>query len=485
MDRFRRLTTLLLLIGCVVVGATGGVMIASHSRPASASDPASRASPGVGIHGHTSIAVGEDSVCAITARGRVDCWGVNPDGLLGVGVDAATGCEGYCTPRPAQVLGISRAVSVAVGDEFACALLRSGLVDCWGGDNYGQLGVGESTGPQVCQVVGGNVACAQRPVEVTGIRDAVSIGAGGADACAVVRGGETYCWGAATDGVLGDESEQGTEACGTASPAARCSPHPAPVLGVADATAVAVGSLDACALVRGGRVTCWGDDGDGQLGDGTTTGPQACMASGSPEPCSLVPVLVHGISGARSVTVGVGDACALLEAGAVDCWGGNAQAELGTGSTNAPDSCGADATPCATTPQRVVLRGHAAQVAAGFQDACAVLRDGTVDCWGVAASGALGTGKTPALQVCVGAADASDQACLATPRPALGLANAVVVSAGVGVSCARGNLGGAECWGGNSTGQLGDGINGGPDSCTTATGSEACATTPRRVGGIT
>jgi alpha-tubulin suppressor-like RCC1 family protein len=484
MDRLRRLTTLLLLIGCVVVGATGGVMIASHTRAGSAGDPPNRLSPGVGINGHMSIAVGEDSACAIAARGRVDCWGVNPDGLLGVGVSAATGCQGYCTPRPTRVLGISRVVSVAVGNEFACALLNTGLVDCWGADNYGQLGVGESTGPQICQVVGGNLPCARRPVAVTGIRDAVSIGAGGADACAVVKGGETYCWGAATDGVLGDESEQGTEACDTGSVVTGCNPHPAPVFGVGDATAVAVGSLDACALVTGGRVTCWGDDGDGQLGDRTTTGPQSCTASGSAEPCSLVPVLVHGISGARSVSVGVGDACALLQAGAVDCWGDNALGELGTGSTSAAGSCGAPATACATMPQRVVLRGRAAQVSAGFQDACAVLMDGKVDCWGAAASGALGTGKTPALQICVGAADDSDQACLATPRPALGLANAVVVSAGVGVTCARQDLGGAECWGENSTGQLGDGINGGPDSCTTPTGSEACATTPRRVGGM-
>lgn len=484
MDRFPRLTTLLLLIGCVVVGATGGVMIAGHNRAARASDPDNRPSPGAGINGHMSIAVGEDSVCAIAARGRVDCWGVNPDGMLGVGVGAATGCQGYCTPRPARVAGISGAVSVAVGNEFACALLHSGLVDCWGADNYGQLGVGESSGPQVCQVVGGNVACAQHPVAVTGIRDAVSIGAGGADACAVVRGGETYCWGAATDGVLGDESEQGTEACGAASAVARCNPHPAPVFGVGDATAVAVGSLDACALVRGGRITCWGDDGDGQLGDRTTTGPQSCVAGGSPEPCSLVPVLVHGIRHARSVTVGVGDACALLRAGAVDCWGDNALAELGTGGTGAGERCGAGGDACAATPQKVLLHGRAGQVSAGFQDACAVLKDGSVDCWGAAAGGALGTGKTPALQGCVGAADASDQVCLATPTPALGLANVVVVSAGVGVSCARNDRGGAECWGENSTGQLGDGINGGPDSCTTATGSEACATTPRRVAGI-
>jgi alpha-tubulin suppressor-like RCC1 family protein len=485
MDRFRRLTTLLLLIGCVVVGATGGVVIASHVRGASAADSDSRVVVGMGVNGHTSISVGNSSACAIGAGGRVDCWGVNPDGLLGVGVGAATGCQGYCTPRPAPVPGISSAVSVAVGNEFACALLGSGLVDCWGANNYGQLGVGEVTGPQSCQVVAGNLPCAQTPVTVGEIRDAVSIGASGADACAVLKGGETYCWGAAAEGVLGDASEQGTQTCGGGSAAARCDPHPAPVFGVGDATAVAVGSLDACALVVDGRVLCWGDDGDGQLGDRTTSTPQSCTGQGSPEPCSLVPVLVDGISGAQSITVGAADACALLSDGIVDCWGDNSLAELGTGSTSAPDRCGPHASACAATPQKVDLHGDAEQVSAGFQDACAVLERGGVDCWGTAASGALGIGKASALKTCIGAAERNDQQCVDAPMPVVGLEAAVVVSAGVGTTCVRTDGGAAECWGGNQTGQLGDGGNGGPLTCVTVTGDQPCAMTPQRVHGLT
>jgi alpha-tubulin suppressor-like RCC1 family protein len=408
---------------------------------------------------------------------------VNPDGLLGVGVGVATGCQGYCTPLPASVQGISSAVSVAVGNEFACALLGSGLVDCWGANNYGQLGVGEVTGPQSCQVVAGTVPCARRPVTVGGIRNAVSIGASGADACAVVKGGETYCWGAAAEGVLGDASEQGTQSCG-GSVTARCDPHPAPVFGVGDATAVAVGSLDACALVVDGRVLCWGDDGDGQLGDRTTSGPQSCTTQGSAEPCSLVPVLVHGINGAKSVAVGAADACALLPAGVVDCWGDNSLAELGTGSTSAPNRCGPYASPCSDTPQKVDLHGAAERLSAGFQDACAVLETGGVDCWGTAASGALGVGKAGALETCVGAAEGNDQPCADTAMPAVGVSDAVAVAAGVGATCVRIDGGGAECWGANQTGQLGDGGNRGPLTCVTPTGDQPCAMTPQRVHGL-
>lgn len=485
MHRFRRLTTLLLLIGCVVVGVTGGVVIASHTRGSSAAGSDGRVLDGTDINAHASISVGSSSACAIGAGGRVDCWGVNPDGLLGVGAAAATGCQGYCTPRPAPVPGITSAISVAVGDEFACALLGSGLVDCWGADNYGQLGVGEVSGPQSCQVVAGELPCAQHPITVGGIRNAVSIGAGGADACAVVKGGEAYCWGAAADGVLGDESEQGTQTCGGGSAAARCDPNPTPVFGVGDATAVAVGSLDACALVVDGRVLCWGDDGDGQLGDDTTGGPQSCTGQGSPEPCSLVPVLVHGISGAKSVTVGAADACALRATGVVDCWGDNSLAELGGGSTGAPDRCGPHATACEATPARVDLHGDAEQISAGYQDACAVLRTGAVDCWGTAENGALGIGTARALQTCVGAVERDDQQCADTPTPATGVGDAVAVSAGVGTTCIRTGRGGADCWGGNQTGQLGDGGNGGPRTCVTATGDQPCAMTAQPVHGVT
>jgi alpha-tubulin suppressor-like RCC1 family protein len=132
----------------------------------------------------------------------------------------------------------------------------------------------------------------------------------------------------------------------------------------------------------------------------------------------------------------------------------------------------------------VDLHGSAEQISAGFQDACAVLRTGSVDCWGAAASGALGIGKGRALKTCVGTAERNDQQCVDTPTPAAGLGDALVVSAGVGGTCIRTDGGAADCWGDNQTGQLGDGGNGGPLTCVTATGEQPCSMTPQRVAGL-
>jgi hypothetical protein len=184
-----RITTLLLVLGCIIVGATGGIVIAAHDDP----PVVAGAQATVGFHDPSSLSVGTNSACAVVSSGRVNCWGLNPDGILGVGT-SPTDCQGYCNAQPAAVPGVGGVVSVGTGDEFACALLRSGVVKCWGANNYGQLGTGTTTGPTLCLVPGGTVDCSQHPVAVSGIRDAVSLGVGTASACAVLQAGGVYCW---------------------------------------------------------------------------------------------------------------------------------------------------------------------------------------------------------------------------------------------------------------------------------------------------
>jgi alpha-tubulin suppressor-like RCC1 family protein len=282
----------------------------------------------------------------------------------------------------------------------------------------------------------------------------------------------------ATDGVLGNQSEHGSRSCG-GSAAQACSPSPVPVFGLGDARQVSVGDLTACALVHGGRVVCWGDDGYAQLGTGSVGGPQICAKS---EPCSLSPVLVHELSGANSVSVGSANACAVVDHRDALCWGDNSEGALGSGSDVGLEICGSHATACAARPQRAAVPGRVTQISAGDEVACAVNHAGSAYCWGAAASGALGVGSA-GVENCVGNGDTGDVPCVRTPTPVAGVGPVSAVAAGYGSSCALGTGGNAYCWGENDTGQLGVGGNGGPRRCPTAAGDLVCANTAQAVKG--
>jgi alpha-tubulin suppressor-like RCC1 family protein len=155
----------------------------------------------------------------------------------------------------------------------------------------------------------------------------------------VLAGGTVDCWGYNGDGVLGDGTTTDSDV-------------PVQVMGITDAIGVATGGNDACALLSGGQVDCWGYNGDGELGDGTYSGPPGACGNG---PCSTIPVEVTGITGATEITTGDGqvcelvsdgsgcanyeggDSCALLGDGDVDCWGYNAEGELGDSTTTESD----------------------------------------------------------------------------------------------------------------------------------------------------
>ena len=224
-------------------------------------------------------------------------------------------------------------------------------------------------------------------------------------------GGEVYCWGNNANGELGDGStvERHTAVL---------------VANITTATSVSAGhSSHSCATLADGTVQCWGRNDNGQLGDGTTTD-------------RLTPVLVSNITTATSVSTGGGHACATLADGTVQCWGGNVNGQLGDGTTTNR-----------LTPVLVSGITTATSVSAGgffltgFHT-CATLADGTVQCWGANANGQLGDGTT------------TDRL---TPVLVSGITTATSVSAGALHNCAMLADGTVQCWGGNGKGQLGDG----------------------------
>jgi alpha-tubulin suppressor-like RCC1 family protein/lysophospholipase L1-like esterase len=234
---------------------------------------------------------------------------------------------------------------------------------------------------------------------------AVAISAGNGHSCAVLGDGTARCWGANGYGELGD---------GTTTDR----PTPVAVSGLSGAVAISAGAGHSCAVLGDGTARCWGGNYWGQLGDGTTTG-------------SPTPVAVSGLSGAVAISAGDDHSCAVLANGTARCWGRNDVGQLGDGTTT-------------DSPTPVVVSGlsGAVTISAGASHSCALLENGTARCWGDNYRGELGDGTT---------------ANRSTPVVVSGLSGAVTISAGVHHSCAVLGSGAARCWGANGDGELGDG----------------------------
>ncbi|MDA9293186.1 fibronectin type III domain-containing protein, partial [bacterium] len=196
------------------------------------------------------------------------------------------------------------AVSITAGSSHTCAVLNTGAVNCWGDNVFGRLGDGSSTG-------------SLKPVAVrpfTGGATAVSITAGGSHTCAVLNTGAVNCWGDNVYGQLGDSTTSDRS-------------EPVAVNAFIDgATAVSItaGGTHTCAVLNTGAVNCWGYNSDGQLGNNTTDNSSAPVA---------VSTFTDGAT-AVSITAAYRHTCALLNTGAVNCWGRNSDGRLGNGSTD-------------------------------------------------------------------------------------------------------------------------------------------------------
>jgi alpha-tubulin suppressor-like RCC1 family protein len=179
-------------------------------------------------------------------------------------------------------------------------------------------------------------------------------------------------------------------------------------------------------VTKAGAVQCWGSNDHGQLGDGTRFQ-------------RLTPVPVKGLKGVVALTAGEEFTCALTRTGGVKCWGLNQNGELGN------DGIGFDS----PTPVDVVgLKSGVLVVAAGRSHACVATTGGAAKCWGSNNYGQLGDGTTTARF---------------TPVNVSGLGKGIVGIAGGGReffqehTCAVTKAGGAQCWGYNTDGEVGDG----------------------------
>lgn len=263
------------------------------------------------------------------------------------------------------------------------------------------------------------------------------LSAGASHTCAVKADNTVVCWGAGTQGQLGQAALTSSYA-----PVAVKGPGGTGLL--QDISQVAAGFSHTCALKLDGTAWCWGQGAQGQLGNGANTRLST--------PFVLVGDSNVPLVGMLAIASGADHSCAITASRQVVCWGANAQGQLGNGV----------GLPGASSNTAVTVNGlsNVRSIAAGSNNTCAVKTDGAAFCWGRGFSGALGNA---AATISFGAfADSNipvnviDWPATNTPPPAP-LVNAVSVSTNDIFSCVARTTGALACWGDPYFGVLGDG----------------------------
>jgi alpha-tubulin suppressor-like RCC1 family protein len=384
------------------------------------------------VVGVREIAAGGSHTCARTGEGRVLCWGAAGEGQLGIDWrNSIRVAPVELHSLPAHVRAIAAGGSEEVG--HSCAALDDG-VTCWGSNDAFQLG--RLPGDYLC-------TCSPHPQAVQGLTgQVIDLALGESHSCAVTEQGEVKCWGGNRQGQLG---------IGTANSA---------IVGLVDVSgldsgvvSIAAGREHTCALLASGGVKCWGDNAVGQLGDGTINDrsvPVSVCASFD----TASGACLQELANALAIGAGARHTCAVVEGGAVRCWGA-ADGRLGHGTSEGSN-----------TPLDVAgLDGPAAALALGAFHSCALMASGRVQCWGSNVQGELGVptlGACPntsppngecsysAVEVCA-QFDATAQLCDAP------LEDVVAVEAGEAYNCALMSDTQVLCWGANGAGTLGRG----------------------------
>lgn len=334
-----------------------------------------------------SLVAGEANNCAVLGSGVSQCWGSNSNGQLG---------DGTVTPRntPVAVSGGQVFTAMTSGSVHGCGLTGAGEAWCWGFNASGQLGDGTLIDRQV-------------PVAVQGGHTFTQLAAGSQHTCGLRTDQVVLCWGGNANGRLGNGVVAST-------------PVPVP-------TAVASGTYTAISTTTGGHTCgiqadqtlwCWGQNGAGRLGDGTTVDR---------------PVPTQVLGGFFWVTVAVGGAhtCAITTTNAAYCWGTGGAGQLGTGSGSN------QSTPVPVTGALVLTA-----LSAGTNHTCGITTAAATWCWGEGGSGRLGNGS---------------QTNQLSPVEVSGGFVWQAIRSGGQHTCGVTVGGSALCWGRNLEGQVGDG----------------------------
>lgn len=335
------------------------------------------------------VSIGDLHTCAVTAGGLIYCWGRNYDGQLG---DSTT--QDRLTPVRVHG-GALRFRRVVAGYSHTCAETTEGKAYCWGENLAGVLGSGWNSDER------------HTPAPVAGGHTFRLIDGGDLHVCGVTTSGQVYCWGSNDSGELGRPASVVGQ------------PTPVLVPGNREFTKVSAGGSHTCGVTVSSVVYCWGDNSDGQLGDGTTTSRS-------------IPAPVYGRPKFKQVSAAGTHTCALTIDDRAFCWGKNNVGQLG------------DATVAVRRLiPRAVVGDHRFQgLSAGGAQNCAADLSGHAYCWGLNSFGQLGDGTARNIR--------------RRPIAVHGGLLFKVVNTDHQHTC--GVTGGkVYCWGSNAFGALGDG----------------------------
>jgi alpha-tubulin suppressor-like RCC1 family protein len=244
------------------------------------------------------VASGGLHTCALTASGETWCWGRNLDGQLGAPAPLAS------APAPRRVENAPAFVRLTAGDNHTCGLTAAGEAHCWGYNALGQLGDGtQQSRSSLARVPGMSFGTLEAGMGFT---------------CGEALAGYTYCWGSDNGEQLGNGAA-GSD-CYIGQFHHRCSTTPTAVQPIRGYGVLALGERHACGLAPSGTAWCWGSNGSGQLGSGTTNPSWTALAVQHQQ---------------TYVDIGAGQfhTCAINASDVVQCWGGNDVGQLGDGTT--------------------------------------------------------------------------------------------------------------------------------------------------------
>ncbi len=391
---------------------------------------------------NVSASVEGHHVCAVFEGGSLKCWGKNDFGQLGQGDSRSRGT----TPedmgvnlKPIDLGKNKKARAVSVGLAHTCVLLTDGKVKCFGNNSGAQLGLGDQRSRGALASDMGD----KLPSVFLGAGTRVSQLQSASTHNCVLFSGLVKCFGnpgqtgklGYTENIVGDRPG---EMGGNLEQVSLS------LFGLKSKT-ISARAHHSCALLSDGSIKCWGFNGQGQLG----LGDMLSRGVHKVQMAENLPTVKLGKLKAIDVATGLSHSCAILENQNLKCWGSNDFGQLGQGDRKwrgyRPNQMG-DALPVVNLGIDTKVK----QVALGDYHSCALLTDGTVKCFGLNNQGQLGLGD---------AIDRGDDANeLGDRLKAVDLGQkAIQITAGHHITCVLLSDGSIKCFGLNSQGQLGQG----------------------------